>query len=310
MKFVNRSVLLLILIALVACAPAIVDDQDNGPEPEATAEAEPTAEPEPTENLRGSFVGEAGSTDGLPSLPMVRASDTTVCIGSQTDPAITLEPVVWDLHLLCLFNFEVGEDAPAISVMLEDPEGTTYEETFEFLQTDSGFTRLTGLATGLEGQFRQGFGSAPNATLLVRFDATVPSGTWRATATNGIVEAEADIEVERSEPLTAAVSEDHEGNPFVYETDQVFADGDQVMLVGQGYEPNTRLPLALYVLEFDSTLLPYYATVVETNDAGEWAAAFEVGPQTLGLQYQVVVDPESMQRPVNVYESSFQVARR
>ncbi len=313
MKRQFSLLILLILTASVAACTATMPEAtpqatiiEDAPT-EAENESDPTAEP--TETQRGGFVASSGAIADLPGLRLQRIADTTACISSVTEPAITLEPVVYDTSLLCLFNFAVGEGAAPIVVTLTDPEGITYNETFEFFETDNGFTELLGTTLGVKAQFRGGVGSAPMVTFVMRFDATLPTGEWTVVADNGLVRAEEVIVVERLEPLSAAIPDGYQGNPFTYEETSEFVTGDEVTLVGTGYQAESELDLALYALEFNSTLLPYYSTVVQTDAEGDWQAAFEVGSDTPSLQYQVVVNPRELSRPVNAFGTTFNVAR-
>lgn len=311
MKLSKYLLLLVLMLLLAACTQTAPDvpTNDAGDETVSAEEEVDPPDPTPTENPRGSFEGEAYSTSGLPNLTLVAEADTTLCVSSQEEPAITLEPAVWDISLLCLYNFEVGEGAPPIDIILEAPDGTTYSEIYEFVESESGRVRVIGNRTQLEGQFRTGVGTDTTISLLLRFDATLPSGEWTARASNGSTDVETTVDVAFEPPLSAAVPLEYMGDPFIYQEELTYSDGDQVRLVGQGYEADSQLEVALYVLEFDSTMLPYYATRVDTDSEGRWDTVFEVGPQTLGLQYQVVVEPESVDGAVNAYGTGFAVTR-
>lgn len=262
--------------------------------PEPTAASEPTAEPQPTAapDLPGTFsTGERDVAD-LPGLevPATGAGPAFCEPPAGDEPGVGIVNFFPDFKVLCLYNFPTDN-------------GTRF--TVEVATTD--FNRFAefyidqGDIYDANNVDRGDVQSQVNAlALYTDFPAWLPRGEWTISANtrDGAIDVEGTVNVAGDAEFGFRSVQ---AEPLILEPllppggDTTIAPGDNLLIAGREYPPNTEQIVAVYQIGDDTSgllsMTPVAATVVTTDAAGFFTTAFTAGEGLDAADYYVIVDP-------------------
>lgn len=306
-----------LLLALLAACRFQGSRQNNPPKPEDPASPVQSASmtPEPIE-LVGGFASPVSDIASLPPViyPPVAETSTDCLQGPEPDwsaPSARLfewpDPFTLPNRLLCLYAFPEPEDGWGFTVELTDPAGNIFLESFTIMGDD--LMRASG---GKQSFLPSIYDGVPYIGLPLFFGDPQAEGKWQVSARS----LDAAWVLDPS-PVTVEgifgiyMLSAPPGNPFDVFPLEIASDGQTAYIYLVGGQPNSEYVIALYTIDPDmvrefnlqpgdpapdemlaiSTLVPQFATVLNSDQHGNVETRFYVDASIPAGQYFLVVSP-------------------
>jgi hypothetical protein len=255
-----------------------------------------------------------GFTTGTPvdvtTLPILAnapgGGEPMPCVSESSEPSITWGYGIFPKQALCLNNFPTAPESPGFTIILTDPTGRTFQESFTYNQ--DRILNSAGAEVGYvnqEGSSIDGNPVTPGVSVQVYLPANLSCGNWSAAASmqDGSINIGATpLTLECQSPRLSVLS-DLNTNPFISPVynwqGPSFAFGETIYVVGSAYPPNSNITVAFYQMDPSAgssetgAMLhtAKYAVSVMTDSLGNFQTSFVVDSWTRGGGYYVVAAP-------------------
>jgi hypothetical protein len=316
MKQTNKlTIMLLLTLVLNACSNGAIQTIEVTRVIKQTViviqVSQETSSPTPLV-AKGGF--ETGTPIDLATLPTLSGvgggGEPEPCFVKNTEPSLSFGYGIFPYQSLCLNNFPTAPNSSGITVILTDPTGHTFSESFTYNQGDILNSKGKDVGNIQEGSGIDGFPATPGVNIEIYMPASLPCGDWLVSAKtqDGSINITATIlTVECRAPLISVLSE-LPTNPFVSPEygwkGPTFTNNGKIYSVGTAYPPNIPIMIAFYQedLSAGTPEVGYmvgtakYAVSIMTDKSGNFEVPFIVSSATKrGVYYAVaaqVITPD------------------